>query len=161
MRELAGLKEQGSLWAEEMHEFLLDLHGMPRPIPAAEDVRMHYRIILEQAGREEPPPQRGKRGRLKRSPGRNLLDRLRTHQDGILAFAIEAGIPFTNNPAERDLRGTKVKLKVSGSFRTLEGARVYARLQAVISTVRKRGENVFARLRELFSPPPASSAELG
>jgi transposase len=161
LRELAGLKEQGRLWAEEMHEFLLDLHGMPRPIPAADAVRTHYRIILEQADREEPPPQQGKRGRPKQSPGRNLLDRLRTHQKGVLAFALESGIPFTNNQAERDLRGTKVKLKVSGSFRTLGGARVYARLQAVISTVRKQGGNVFARLRELFSAPPVLSVEQG
>ena len=161
LRELAGLKEQGSLWAEEMHEFLLDLHGMSRPLPAADAIRTHYQIILEQADREEPPPQQGKRGRPKQSPGRNLLDRLRTHQEGVLAFALESGIPFTNNQAERDLRGTKVKLKVSGSFRTLGGARVYARLQAVISTVRKRGGNVFARLRELFSSPPVPSVERG
>jgi len=46
-------------------------------------------------------------------------------------------------------------LKISGSFRTLEGAPVCARLQAVISTFRKRGGNVFARLRELFSPRAA------
>ena len=74
----------------------------------------------------------------------------------MLAFALEAGVPFTNNQAERDLRGVKVKLKVSGGFRTVGGARIYARLQAVISTFRKQGENVFARLRKLFSPTPAA-----
>ncbi|MCB1821637.1 MAG: transposase, partial [Candidatus Competibacteraceae bacterium] len=63
-------------------------------------------------------------------PGYNHLDRLRTHQDGVLAFALDAGVPFTNNQLERDLRPAKVKLKVSGSFRTVAGAGVYARLQA-------------------------------
>jgi len=161
LRELAGLKEQGSLWAEEMHEFLLDLYKMPHPISAAEQVRTHDRIIQDLADREEPPPRQGKRGRPKQSPGRNLLDRLRAHEEGVLAFALEPGVPFTNNQAERDLRGTKVKLKVSGSFRTGGGARIYARIQAVISTFRKRGENVFNRLCELFSPRAAPPARQG
>lgn len=159
LRELNGLKENGSLWAEEMHAFLLDMYKMPPPVVASEEVRKHYQTILEQAKREEPPPRQGKRGKPKQSPGRNLLDRLRTHPEGVLAFALEAGVPFTNNQAERNLRGTKVKLKVSGSFRTLEGARVYARIQAVISTFRKRGERIFARLRELFSPTPSPTVE--
>jgi hypothetical protein len=60
-------------------------------------------------------------------------------------------VPFTNNQAERDLRGVKVKQKVSGCFRTMAGAIVYARLQGVILTFRKRGENVLENLRRLFS----------
>ena len=156
LRELDGVRAtNASLWAEEMHKFLLNLYQRPRPVAAPEAVREHYQSILEAADQEEPLPCQGWRGKPKRSPGRNLLERLRIHQDGVLAFALEAGVPFTNNQAERDLRGIKVKLKVSGSFRTLEGARIHARLQAVISTVRKRGEKVFARLRELFSPPLA------
>jgi transposase len=112
---------------------------------------------LEHAEREEPLPIPipGQRGKPKQSPGRNLLDRLRAHQRGVLAFALEDGVPFTNHQAERDLRPAKVKHKVSGGFRTAEGARVFARLQAVISTFRKQGENIFARLRELFAPIPA------
>jgi len=127
---------------------------MPRPIKGAEDeIRKHYRIILEQADQEETPPIKGKRGRPKQSPGRNLLNRLRVYQDGVLAFSLQAGVPFTNNQAERDLRPSKVKLKVSGCFRTIKGARVYARIQAAISTFRKRNQNVFTSLRLLFSSP--------
>nr|VFJ55810.1 MAG: Transposase IS66 family protein [Candidatus Kentron sp. DK] len=152
LRELNGLKENGSLWAEEMHGFLLDLYKMPRPIKGADDeIHKHYRIILRQADLEEPPPTKGKRGRPKQSPGRNLLNRLETYRDGVLAFALRAGVPFTNNQAERDLRPSKVKLKVSGCFRTVEGARTYARIQAVISTLRKRDQNVFSSLRRMFS----------
>jgi len=153
--ELKGLQESGSLGAEEMHKFLLQLYRMPRPIGAEEEVGKHYQIILAQAEREEPLPlaTAGRRGKPKQSPGRNWLDRLRTHQDGVLAFALDAGVPFTNNQAARDLRGITVKLKVSGGFRTREGACIHARLQAVISTFRKRRERVFTRLRELFSLP--------
>jgi transposase len=156
LRELNHLMENGSLWADEMHEFLLDLHKMPRPIVAAEEIRQHYRILLAQADLEEPPPQRGPRGTPKQSVGRNLFNRLKKHEDGVLAFAWEPGIPFTNNQAERDLRPAKVKLKVSGCFRTKPGAHVYARLQAVISTFRKQGLNVFTSLRELFLLRPVA-----
>jgi len=71
----------------------------------------------------------------------------------VLAFSLQAGVPFTNNQAERDLRPSKVKLKVSGCFRTIKGARVHARIQAAISTFRKRNQNVFTSLRLLFSSP--------
>lgn len=161
LRELNGLKEGGSHWAAAMHQFLLDLYQRPRPIRAVDEVQEPYQALLKQADQEEPPPQPSPRGKPKQTPGRNLLDRLRTHQDGVLAFALETGVPFTNNQAERDLRPAKVKLKVSGSFRTVAGACVYARLQAVISTFRKQGEGVFARLRELFSPPAATTACAG
>ena len=154
LRELAGLKENGSLWADEMRELLLDLYQMPRPILASEQVRQHYHIILARAEFEELPPQSRKRGKPKQSPGRNLLNRLRKHEDGVLAFALDSGVPFTNNQAERDLRPVKVKQKVSGCFRTKVGARMYARLQATVSTFRKQGLNVFAILRDLFAHRP-------
>lgn len=151
LRELQGLIEEGSLWAQEMHEFLLDIYNRSNPMVAAEEIRKHYQIILNHAQQEEPAPQPGKRGRPKQSRGRNLLDRLRTHQESVLAFVFEVGVPFTNNQAERDLRPAKVKLKVCGGFRTLEGGIVYARIQALVSTLRQRGMNVFAQLRDLFS----------
>lgn len=96
LRELQGLWENGSLWAGDMHGFLLALYKMSRPLADDEQVRLHYRLILDQADREEPPPQPGKRGKPKQSKGRNLLNRLREHQAGVLAFALEPGIPFTN-----------------------------------------------------------------
>jgi len=93
LRELQGLWENDSLWAEDMHGLLLALYKMPRPLADSEQVLLHYRLILEQANLEEPPPQRGK---PKQSKGRNLLNRLREHEAGALAFALEPDIPFTN-----------------------------------------------------------------
>jgi transposase len=156
LRELAGLTENGSLWAEEMHEFLLDLYKMPHPVAAADEVRRHYHVISAHADAEEPPPQQGRNGKPKHSAGRNLLNRLKKHEEGVLAFALEEDVPFTNNQAERDLRPAKVKQKVSGCFRTENGAQVYARLQAIISTFRKQGLKIFASLRELFSHRPVT-----
>ena len=88
-RELAGLMEDGSLRAEETPEFLPDLYKMPQPIAAAEEVNRHYQVILAHADAEEPPQQRGGRGKPKHSAGRNLLNRLKKYEDGVLAFALE------------------------------------------------------------------------
>lgn len=109
LRELNGLMENAGRWARGMHELLVALYHRPRPILAADEVRGHYHRLLAQADREEPPPHPGRRGKPKQSKGRNLLNRLREQEDGVLAFALEADIPFTNNPAERDLRPAKMK----------------------------------------------------
>ena len=161
LRELQGLIDENSQWAKEMHALLLELHdelpNLALTGDAAEIVRQRYRKILQNADVEEPPPkkQAGK-GRPKNTPGRNLLKRLSRYEDAVLAFAFVDGVPFTNNLAERDLRPAKVKQKVSGGFRTVQGANVYARLQAVISTARKQDRNIFAFLRDLFAYQPCT-----
>jgi transposase len=159
LRELRGLMEQGSAWAEAMHTFLLNLYGQALPLrgEAAIAARQRYGQILSQAELAEPPPEpKAGRGRPKSTAGRNLLRRLTEHEEAVLAFALVEGVPFTNNQAERDLRPAKVKQKVSGCFRTDHGAAVYARLQAMISTCRKQERNVFVTLRNLFAHQPVS-----
>jgi len=154
VRELLALMEEGSVWAETMRTFLLELYAQVRPLheQAAEESRQRYRQILSQAEKEEPPPERKEgKGRPKNSTGRNLLRRLQQHEEAVLAFALVEGVPFTNNLAEQSLRPAKIKQKVSGCFRTQQGANVYARLQAVISTCRKQDRNVFTVLRNLFA----------
>jgi transposase len=72
----------------------------------------------------------------------NLLDRLARCEDCILAFLWDWPLPFTNNEAERASRMMKVRVKISGCFRTLEGARRHARILSYISTLRKHGLTV-------------------
>jgi hypothetical protein len=94
-----------------------------------------YKAICEAANEQEPKAskQPKARGKPKNSKGRNLLNRLVLHQDGVMAFAFEINVPFTNNQAERDIRHVKVKQKIAMSFRTLHGAKVYARIQSFVA----------------------------
>ena len=130
--------------------------ALPLQGEAVRRAKQRYHRILSQAELEEPPPERnGGRGRPKSTPGRNLLRRLTEHEAPVCLCLVE-GVPFANNQAERDLRPAKVKQKVSGCFRTDHGARVYARLQAVIFTCRKQERDVFVTLRSLFAHQPVS-----
>jgi transposase len=67
-----------------------------------------------------------------------------------LRFLIDFDVPFTNNLAEQDLRMMKLKMKISGSFRTLEGAQIFATHRSIVSTARKHGCNI---LRTLAAHP--------
>ena len=89
--------------------------------------------------------------------GRNLLRRLQQHEAAVLRFALEEGVPFTNNQAERDLRPLKVKQKISGGWRSRQGANNYAALQSLLSSWRKQGKDVLCCLRELLTQAAALS----
>ena len=98
--------------------------------------------------RQLPNPQAkpARSGRIKHRPGYNLLMRLKTFQTETLRFLTDFDVPFTNNLAEQDLRMMKVKMKISGSFRTLAGAQTFATLRSVVSTARKHGCNILQTL---------------
>ncbi len=113
-----------------------------------QQIESRFRRICNLGDMIEPPPIKtpGKRGRYKRTKGRNLVERLIKHQDAVLAFAFHEQVPFTNNLAERDIRPVKIKQKISNSFRSFEGAEIYARIEGFISTARKNKMNIFNQL---------------
>lgn len=161
LRELQGQVDQGRQWAKVFHEYLLALYKASRygPLPTNErrGWQQAYRQLCEQGLEEELPPlvfynKAGKalNKRPKQSKGRNLLNRLVAHEQAVLAFAFEEGVPFTNNEAERALRPAKIKQKVSGCFRTEAGAATYARIAGFVATMRKQQCNVVEQLADVI-----------
>jgi transposase len=150
LRELKGLAENGSNWAPVMSEFLMELYTATEKgtsvVNNPDEWNRRYDSICKQADNEEPPPVKSPRGKVKSSKGRNLFNRLSLHRSGVLAFANVPGVPFTNNPAEQDLRCVKIKQKVAMSSRTFTGAKIFARIQAAVKTFRKQGLNIFNSL---------------
>jgi len=97
-----------------------------------------------------PPPKNGKRGRTAKSKSRNLLERLQNFESDVLRFLDDPLVPFTNNQAENDLRMIKVQQKVSGCFRSMDGAETFCRIRSYITTCRKQDVTASEALRLLF-----------
>lgn len=82
-------------------------------------------------------------GQRKRSKARCLLDRFLLYRVEVCRFSEDFNVPFDNNLAERDIRGCKVKLKVSGCFRSVLGARNFCRIASIVGTALKQKKSVF------------------
>jgi transposase len=175
VRELLYAHEQyQQAWAHKLIECLLEANDevtaakakgrSSLPPDRLEYFSERYSRILRN-GREElnnlpapakaPDPEPGEeapkqRGRKKQHKVKNLHDRLVEHKKQTLAFMHNFDIPFTNNQAERDIRMSKVKQKVSGCFRSILGAQMYARLRSFASTAAKQGHKAVEAFTALF-----------
>jgi len=161
LRELERAWEQdGQQWAKKMQQLLLDINaatdkaGGSLSETEASTWRRRYRALLTRAEHECPPPApkpKATRGRVARSKARNLLERLRDYETETLRFMTDTQVPFTNNQGENDIRMTKVQQKISGCFRSFEGAQIFCRVRSYLSTCRKHGLAATHALQILFA----------
>jgi transposase len=170
LRELRFIETQyHQPWAKEMAELLLEIKAAvaatPAPAmslspPAREAFETRYDEVVQSGFDANPAPVSSsdgevkKRGRPKQPPPVNLLIRLRDFKGEVLAFMSDFRVPFDNNQGERDVRMVKVKQKVSGGFRTLEGAQHFGRIRGYISIARKNAQHVFEAIRDAFDGHP-------
>jgi transposase len=162
LRELERAFEQdGQKWAKKMQKLPIKMNkavnnaGDIVPLKEVIKYKKAYRRILKAGQIECPPPQDkrkpGSRGRLKRSKSRNLLERLIKFEGDTLRFFDNPLVAFTNNQAENDVRMTKVQQKISGCFRSMEGAKIFCRIRSYLSTCRKNNVTSSEALRILFT----------
>jgi transposase len=144
-------------WAGLMKALLIEINDYKNKVgfvPQAnqEIFEQRYRTILDEGKVECPVTEKpaGKRGRTKKSKSRNLLERLQDFETESLRFMREILVPFTNNQGERDIRMTKVQQKISGCFRSLDGANNFCRIRSYIATCIKNHFNPTEALRLLF-----------
>lgn len=115
------------------------------PTPLAQRLTACYERVLRKAiAWHEALPAFGQ-GRARRI-GHNLALRLLRRASDALRFMTHAAVPFTNNQAEQDLRMMKVKQKISGGFRSQQGAEQFAAIRSFISTAIKQAWNVLDAL---------------
>lgn len=163
LRELTRAYEQdGQKWAQDMSNLLVtinnevnDAGGGALDAARAGKYRLKYREIVKNGEIECPEPERpkkkGKRGRIKKSKSRNLLERLRDYENDTLRFMENSLVPFSNNLGENDIRMTKVQQKISGCFRSMDGAKIFCLVRSYLSTCRKQGFKSSHALELLFN----------
>jgi transposase len=166
LRELQGVVEKNPdhKWAAKMKDLLLEINEAVAKAGGVliekerQIYRKRYRKILKEGDGESPLPippqiQKGqakKRGRMKKTKERNLLERLRIFEKETLLFMEEKQVPFTNNKGENDIRMTKVHQKISGCFKSFEGALIFCRVRSFLLTAQKHGVTATDALNTLF-----------
>jgi len=160
LRELNGVGvvwDQG--WANDLADLLIAANlavrealerGETTLYPTTlHSIRVRYGILIARGFAANPAPATAKRhGYAKKAY--NLLLRLDAQRADVLRFCSDFRAPFTNNQAERDIRMVKLQQKISGSWRTTQGARNFCAIRSYISTLKKNQRDVLGELRLLF-----------
>lgn len=168
LRELTGVCENypGQEWAPGFMDLLMEMKKVrDKAVDAGKEALSGYYLRkfdkrydeLINKGREEnpiPDPPEKKRGRRKKGKVLALVERLALYKASVCLFTKNFFVPFDNNQAERDLRMIKVKNKVSGCFRSEEGARDYLKIMSYVGTAHKQGHNAYDAIRNALSGHP-------
>ena len=169
LRELTGIEENHPdyTWPAKFKDLLLEMKKARDRSAEKGNLELSryyqqkfsrlYDEIIGTAYAETPVPEPKpgkKKGRKKRGKVLALVDRLKEYKAAVCLFIKNFAVPFDNNQAERDLRMTKAKTKISGCFRTLEGAQEYLDIMSYTSTARKLGYNAFMAIRNAISGNP-------
>ena len=152
LRELRFIFENHSIkWANKVSRLLIEINEHKERLVAKKQVftKQHikdystrYDEILSKAKWEQ--------ARKATVESTNLLKRLKNFKDDVLLFMTDMDVPFTNNLSEQDIRMMKVKQKISGCFRHIDGGTAFCRIRSVISTAKKNKKNIFEILQVAF-----------
>lgn len=171
-RELTGIEENfKQQWAKKINELLSEMKKytdeckeieIPIDLEKVREFEEIYEAIIQEGIEENPPPditkdQVKKRGKTAQTKAKNLLDRFMLYKEQILRFLNDLRVAFDNNQAERDIRMMKLQQKISGTFRSIEGAVAFCRIRAYISSIRKNGLNAMDAIIAALNGAPLLS----
>lgn len=162
LRELTFVVDaHGYAWASDMKHLLqttckqVALRKRKKLMKKEYDaLQKQYQDIIASGEKELPAipaKPKGQRGKMAKSDAHNLWERLKNYETAVLLFAKEGHVSFTNNRAERDLRMSKVKQKVSGCFRTAPYAHAYCRISSYLQTMANKGHNPLIAIQMALS----------
>ena len=177
LRELVYVEEvsaEQQQWTRPLAKLLLDIKTAVERAKARGETQLsdeqlaaftaRYDRLVRRAARLNPPPKVEKPDALskrckvvrakRRDPARPLIHRLETKREQVLRFMRDFRVSFDNNGSERDIRMVKLQQKISGCFRTEEGAAAFCRIRSYLSTVRKQGHSPLAALAWAFAGKP-------
>lgn len=148
----------GRVWAVELRHLLgraIHLHASRDTLTSASFTRRRRRIehavdrlVFRTFLPEQPDT----------ANARRLQARYREHRASLFVFFDRPDVPPTNNASEQDLRPSVIHRKVTGGFRSQLGADVSAIVTSLLTTARKRGENLFHALLSVAGPSPLHAA---
>jgi transposase len=161
LRYLKGITEiHGHKWAADMAELLTAANNYKKECVVAGitvadpekliEIATQYDTILTDGRGEYDEATKGKKQIAYYNEERLLIKRLGKFKNEHLRFLTDFDVPFDNNGAERDVRMFKGKLKVSGGFRSKDGAKNFAKIASVLSTARKHKLNLYDTIKELL-----------
>jgi transposase len=158
LRELIFFEENGEKWAAKIKRCLLSAKNEKdaNKVFTEKQIKKYKQKmsrLINDGFKEHPEMKKNytARGRPSQSKEFNLLRRLYNRLNEVLRFIIDGSVPFDNNQGERDIRMLKIQQKVSGSFRSLKGARSFCLIRSYISSIRKCGQSVFEALTSVWS----------
>lgn len=164
LRELTFIFENyNQKWAKKMIDLLLEIKehvdserilGQLIDKDLMRKFENKFSGILREGIKENPLPEDNKvkrRGRKKKPKALNLIERFKKYKKSVLAFMYDLSVPFDNNQSERDIRMLKVKQKISGLFRSYDGAKNFCRIRSFMSTVKKHGLNIHEQTYRLLT----------
>jgi hypothetical protein len=163
LRELIAVTETGTsldrAWAQQAIDALLALKE------AAEATRQAGHAAISRTTRNEHEDwfrkaaatgialNAGRKGKLQEKR-HALATRMQAREDDYLRFARDLRVPFDNNEAERAIRMSKLRIKISGCMRSMTGAEEFCAIRSYLATAARHGISALAALTQAFQGRP-------
>jgi hypothetical protein len=143
LRELTAVTETGTgndvTWARQAIDALLALKEAADEARAAgsaavsEDALGEHSRWFREAASAGTALNAGRRTALQKKR-HALAARMTAREADYLRFAHDLRVPFDNNEAERAIRMSKIRIKVSGCMRSMHGAEAFCAIRSYLAT---------------------------